>query len=107
MDKRISRDSTEALRVEVLATSPAGAAVDPTGYAVSVAVLPVSTVDPLPTDFQTATWAQGPRSKVALVMVGPDTAVGTLSPGRYGVWVKVTASPEAPVMRSDSTLIVY
>jgi hypothetical protein len=101
VDKRISRDSVEALRVEVNHTTIAGAAADPTGYPVAIAVLPGGDADPEPSDWLDATWAQGPRSKVAIALVGP------LAPGRYGVWVKVTADPEVPVMRADWTLLVY
>lgn len=101
MDKRISRDSVEAIRVEVVHTTLAGAAADPTSYPVEIAVLPSGDADPDPSDWLDATWAQGPRSKVATALVGP------LAPGRYGVWVRVTADPEVPVMRASGTLLVY
>lgn len=101
MDKRISRSSVEALRVEVLHTTLTGATADPTAYPVAIAVLPGGDADPEPADWLDATWAQGPRSKIATALVGP------LAPGRYGVWVRVTASPEVPVMRADWTLLVY
>lgn len=101
MDVRISRDSVEALRVEVNHTTLAGTPADPTGYPVEMAVLASAVTDPTPTDWQPATWAQGPSLKVATMLVGP------LAPGRYGVWVRVTASPEVPVMKAGTTLIVY
>lgn len=101
MDVRISRDSMEALRVEVNHTTLAGVASDPTVYPVEMAVLASAVNHPAPGDWQAATWAQGPRSKVATALIGP------LLPGRYGVWVRVTASPEVPVMRAATTLFVY
>lgn len=101
MEKRISRDSIEALRVEVFHTYLAGDAADPTSYPVEIAVLPGGDADPDPSDWLDATWAQGPRSKLAVTLVGP------LAPGRYGVWVRITADPEVPVMRADWTLLVY
>lgn len=101
MDKRISRDSVEAIRVEVNHTTLAGAAADPTVYPVEIAVLTSTVSDPDEADWKPATWAQGPRSKVATVTVGP------LPPGFYNVWVRVTAGTETPVMRAAATLVVF
>lgn len=102
MEKRISRDSVEDIWVEVLHTTVAGAAADPSAYPVEIAVLPGGDSDPEPSDWIDATWAQGPRSKVATALIGP------LAPGRYGVWVRITATPpRVPVLRADWALLVY
>lgn len=107
MDKRISRDSVEELAVEVFANTFAGSPIDPTGYPVEVAVLAATVTDPAEGDFKPATWGQGPRSKMAVVMVGAGTDVGALTPGTYRAWVRVTATPRVPVLRTDAPVVVY
>ncbi len=106
-DVLVARDSVQLIGVQVAATTVAGTTVDPTAYAVAVAVLPYNTDDPTDADFKAAAWQSGSLGKYAVVMVGPDTTVGALSPGRYRLWVKVTASPEVPVIRSPDHVVVY
>ena len=107
-DRYIARDSAESVGVRVKATTVAGTAVDPTSYAVAVAVLPVATADPSDADFKAATWQTGPRGTFAALLVGPGSAVGILTAGTtYRVWAKITASPEVPVISSPDRLIVY
>ncbi|GAA3878024.1 hypothetical protein GCM10022243_48400 [Saccharothrix violaceirubra] len=107
MDKRLSRDSVELLRVEVLHTRPDGTPADPTIYPVAVAVTPADVRYVLSTDFKPAQWQHGPAGPVAVVLVGTGSDVGTLALGRNAVWVRVQADPEIPVMRADMTLVVY
>lgn len=106
-DVLVARDSVQLIGVQVAASTVAGTTVDPTVYDVTVAVLPYTTDDPADADFKAATWQSGTLGKYAVVMVGPNTTVGTLSPGRYRLWVKVTATPEVPVIRSPDHLVVY
>jgi hypothetical protein len=49
-----------------------------------------------PADWETAIW--DPDNVTALLLVGPDSPFGTVTPGRYFVWVKVDDNPEEPVM---------
>jgi hypothetical protein len=46
-------------------------------------------------DWQTAEWSSGS----ARVLVGPDSDV-VLADGLYEVWVRVTAAPELPAVKS-------
>lgn len=106
-DRYIARDSVELVGVKVTSTTVAGAAVDPTGYTVAVAVLPVATEDPADSDFKAATWQTGPLGTFAVLLVGTGSAVGVLTAGTHKVWAKITASPEVPVIKSPDRLIVY
>lgn len=107
-DRYIARDSAELVGVKVTATTVAGTSVAVTGYTVTVAVLPVATEDPSDSDFKAASWQTGPKGTFAVLLVGPGSAVGTLTAGTtYKVWAKITASPEVPVVKSPDRLIVY
>jgi hypothetical protein len=79
----------------------AGAAVDPTGYTVQVAFTADGT-DPVSGDWKTGSWetdaAPVPDRYWAKCLVGPGGAVA-LAVGTYVAWVKITASPEIPVLR--------
>jgi hypothetical protein len=50
------------------------------------------------TDWKTAAWSGGS----AILLVGPGTAVPLTVGVSYSVWVRVTSSPEIPVMRAGS-----
>lgn len=106
-DVAVARDSVQLVGIQVSATTVAGSTVDPAIYEVAVAVLPYTTDDPSDGDFKTATWQSGTLGKYAAVMVGPGTTIGALTPGRYRVWAKLTATPEVPVIRSPDHVIVY
>ena len=58
--------------------------------------LMADTSTPEDPDWETAIW--DPDNVTALLLVGPDSPVGALAPGRYFVWVKVDDNPEEPVM---------
>jgi hypothetical protein len=58
-------------------------------------------VEPGTSDWKTAAWDDGN----ARILLGAGTAVGELDEGMYGVWVKVTATGEAPVMYSGGIRI--
>lgn len=100
---RISALSLEYVRVRVSATN-AGAAVDPTGDTVVMAFT-AEGVAPVSGDWKTASWETDATtttdSYYARCLVGPSGTV-TLTAGAYDVWVKVTDSPETPVMRAGN-----
>lgn len=83
----IDRDSVEYVKVPV--TAPADISI--TSQPVSIAVVDVA-ARPAPGDWKTASW----DGNTAKTLIGPG--VLPLSPGTYKVWVKVTDSPEVPVL---------
>lgn len=104
-----SRASTQFWRVRVKGTSQ-GAAVDPTGDAVYIAIVALG-VTPAASDFKAATWSTEPDGYYALLLVGPgagaaisfaSAAAGT----QVAVWVKVTDDPEVPVLLAGTVTLV-
>lgn len=82
-----------------------GASFDPTADVVRLAFKPVG-VAPVSGDFVTGfweTWANGVH--YAGVLIGPGGTIA-LQLGSYTVFVKVTDSPEIPVMQAPGTLDV-
>lgn len=65
-----------------------------TSFAVEMAILPVGQ-DPISGDWKTAQWA----GTDAIVLVGPSAAIPLTKGVQYEVWVRITASPEIPVLR--------
>ena len=65
-------------------------------------------VDPVGGDYKTSSWETDatttPNTYLARCLVGPGGTVA-LAAGTYEVWVKITDSPEIPVLRSG-TLVV-
>ncbi|MCC6629960.1 MAG: hypothetical protein IT340_21495 [Chloroflexi bacterium] len=100
---RISALSLEYVRVRVAATE-AGAAVNPTSDTVVMAFVAEGAA-PAGGDWKTAGWetdtTTNPDTYYARCLVGPSGAV-TLTAGVYDVWVKVTDTPEAPVLRAGN-----
>lgn len=65
-----------------------------TSLAVQMAVVPQGQ-DPVSGDWKTATWI----GTSASVLIGTGSSVGALTKGlTYGIWVKITSSPEVPVL---------
>lgn len=62
---------------------------------VHMAVVPYG-VEPGADDWHAATW----DGSYAKVKIGAGSSVGQLDEGTYGVWVKVTAADEQPVMKA-------
>ena len=93
-NQQIPAVSTEYVRVEVAATAN-GAAVDPTADTVQFAFLS-SYAEPASGDWKSGSWDSENGRYYAQCLVGPSGTV-TLAKGPWFVWVKVTASPEAPV----------
>lgn len=67
---------------------------------VQMALMPYD-VEPDTSDWKIAQWDEG----YAKVKIGAGTSVGALDEGTYGVWVKVTAADEAPVLYSGMVRI--
>lgn len=113
--KEIPSDSVEYLRVPVAALDDAGAAEDVTAATVTIGF---STDDDTePATFHPATWetSETLRLKVgatsqntqykARILVGPGTTVGELS-GIQHVWVKITDSPETPIVYAGAVKFI-
>lgn len=94
----ISTASTEYVRVNVSALI-GGTIHDPTGDPVSMAFIP-SSADPTDPDWHPGTWETAGNVYKALCLVGPANGGVVLPDGQYAVWVKVTDSPEVPVLRA-------
>lgn len=107
---RISTASKEYLRVRVEAKE-SGVVVNPTADVVTMAFTADADA-PMLGDFGAASWetdaTTNPDTYYARTTVG---GVGTgatqeLASGRYNVWVKITDSPEVPVLQAG-TLVMY
>lgn len=94
----IAAASLEYVRVR-LDAEEAGVQVDPTSLTVSMAFMVSGS--PVSGDLKTASWevdeTTRPTTYYARCLVGPGGAVA-LKPGIYTVWVKVTDSPEVPLI---------
>jgi hypothetical protein len=64
-----------------------------------------------PTVWRTGDWEtvveNGATTYYARVLIGPGSTVGALTAGTYKVWVKITDSPEVPVIRIEERLQVF
>lgn len=101
MNLTISSLSKEYIRVAVSAKE-SGTAVDPTSDTVTMAF--VTTDEPVSGDFKTASWETDNGKYYARCLVGPGGTI-TLSDGLYSVWVKVTDSPEVPVLKAGTLMV--
>jgi hypothetical protein len=83
------------------------APVDPRGDSVQFAFL--TTGEPANTDWATAVWDSAPVAAggayTARCLVGPGGTV-TLAAGVYTLWVKITDSPEVPVMAAGKVQVL-
>lgn len=84
---RMSSLTTEYVRIPV--TGP----VDVTSLTVQMAIVPDGQ-DPAGGDWRTATWI----GTFAAVLVGPATTLPLTKGVSYGIWVKITSTPEIPVL---------
>lgn len=100
MEMTMPATSLEYVRTRVDVTDDTGAAVDPTSDPVAMAFT-ANGADPVSGDWKTASWttdATGARPVYrARCLVGPAGTV-TLTAGLYAVWVRITDSPEIPVI---------
>lgn len=98
--------STEYIRVQVSAVK-SGVAADPTADGVQFS-FPSEGTDPVTWyvgSWETVTSALGVSTYYARCLVGPSGGVVNLVTGKYDIWVKVTDSPEIPVLNAG-TLVV-
>lgn len=99
MAVKVNSLSKQYVRAEVQAKL-SGAYVNPTADVVEMA-FPAVTVDP--SVWVTASWetdaTASPTRYYARCLVGPSGAI-TLTDGLYDCWVRVTDSPEIPVMKA-------
>lgn len=65
-----------------------------TSFDVDMAILPEGQ-DPTSGDWKPAEWA----GDDVICLVGPATSIPLTKGVRYEVWVRITASPEIPVLR--------
>ncbi len=97
----ISQLSLQYVGVPVKATTLAGAAYNPTALPVAMAFMPTATQVPQNADWQASTWATVSGSLLypyaAYCLVGPGGTV-TLGLGTYVMYLKITGSPEIPVL---------
>jgi hypothetical protein len=106
VDIEISAQSRQYVKVPVTAKL-AGAVVNPTSDVVQMAFALMGGA--APGTWSSAAWetdsSTSPATYLARIMVGPGGTVA-LTAGIYDVWVKVTDSPEIPVLRSATRLKV-
>jgi len=106
----ISHLSLQYVGVPVKAVASDGTVFNPTSSAVQMAFMPQATQVPQNTDWQSAIWATRNNNILepyaAQCLVGPGGTV-QLSIGTYIIYVKVTSSPEIPVMQASLQLEVY
>jgi len=97
----IRRDSLEYLPVKVQSFK-LGAPYDPTSDPVQIA-LPI--INESPTLFKDATWQTVDGDYIAEILVGPSGDFN-LDTGDYDIIVKITDSPEVPVLRAGRLSII-
>lgn len=107
MPHQISTASLEYVLVPIAAKA-SGVVVNPTADTVQMAFLTASTA-PVAGDFKSASWetdaTTDPDTYYARCLVGTGGAVA-LAAGTYNVWVKVTDSPEVPVLHCGYLKVV-
>ena len=84
--------STEYLKVPVVGADPL--------LPVEMAVVPTG-VEPVEIDWLDAEW----DADDARLLIGPNGGAVTLANGEYGVWVRITAPPEKPVLFAGHLII--
>lgn len=106
----ISHLSLQYVGVPVKALALDGTTFNPTGNTVQMAFMPQATQAPQNTDWQTAIWATRSGNILepyaAECLVGPGGTI-QLAIGTYIIYVKITSSPEIPVMQASLQLEVY
>lgn len=102
-DIAISHLSTsEELAIQGVTLRRAGIVVDPTTYAVSIA-LKLGDTQPADSEWTVAQWAGGTIAFAA----GSATPVGALTAGAYWPWWKASNGTATIVRRCDNRIIVY
>lgn len=60
-----------------------------------------------PTSWTTGSWKVVEGELWATVLIGPGSTIGQLAPGQYYINVRVTDSPEVPVLTSPNAITIY
>lgn len=68
-----------------------------TGMTVHMAIV-IADSEPTSGDWKTAAWDGADGDADAKILIGTGSSIGALTEGLYGVWVKITATPEIPVI---------
>jgi hypothetical protein len=104
---KISALSKEYVKVPITALK-SGVVADPTADTVVMAVLPVG-VTPVSGDWIAATWETDTVNGVyyARVLTGPGTSIVLDAGTVYQPWVKVSDTPEVPVVISTNKLVAF
>lgn len=106
----VSHLSLQYIVIPVKATALDGTSKNPTADTVAMAFMPQATQVPQNADWQTATWATRSGDILypyaAACLVGPGGTI-QLSIGTYILYVKITDSPEIPVLQASLQLEVY
>lgn len=92
--------STQQIQVQITVKSPAG--YDPTADVVQFAFTPETypTTQPVDADWVAGSWQTYPGPTYwAQALVGPANGGTALTLGSWQVWVKITDSPEKPVLQ--------
>jgi hypothetical protein len=92
--------STQYVLIPVF-TTVAGVTIDPTSDPVVFAFKQAG-AEPVTGDWVTGSWMTGvtsPGTFIAQCLIGPDGGTTTPTPGAYAIWVKITDSPEVPVLQ--------
>ena len=97
----IKQESLEYLPVKV-ASFKLGAPYNPTSDVVQIA-LPV--INTAPTTYKDATWQTVDNEYIAEILVGPGGDFD-LTVGDYDIIIKITDSPEVPVLRAGRLSII-
>jgi hypothetical protein len=95
MSVSISDLSTVFIKSRIVATKN-GAAYNPTGDVVEVA-FKLPGVDPAGPDWHAASWETAGTAYYARLLVGPAGGL-VLTVGTYIMWIRITDSPEVPVL---------
>lgn len=106
----ISHLSLQYVVVPVTATTLTGASYNPTADVVQMAFMPQATQVPQNADWQAASWATRAGNVLqpyaACCLVGPGGTI-QLAIGTYIVYVKVSDSPEIPVLQASLQLEIF
>lgn len=96
---QISHLSTEYLYAPVSAREH-GLPYDPTGSNVELAIVDVG-AQPADNQWATGDWETAGPLYLARILIGPNGAI-TPTVGFHDLWVRITAAPELPVLRSGT-----
>ena len=87
--------------LQVLVTVKSTSNYNPTSDTVQMAFTPLTYPETSPTSWVTGSWSTFPGPAYwAEALVGPANGGTALSLGTYQVWLKITDSPEVPLLQS-------